>query len=197
LRRLLRCLAAAGILTIATVAMAGTAQAAPDTPCTVGSVSQPFGQWGDTRNYALVPGGDFEGSLAGWRLRGATQVAGSETFGVTGAVGSASLELPPGAAGVAPPACVDVPQPDVRLFVRSASGTAQLHVFAVYNNGESSVVTPLGTVDATADWQPTPPLNLNQVDLGADGSAPVGLVFRASGGTMDIDDVFIDPHGRY
>src|SRR6476660_1287990 len=65
--------------------------------CDDSSLTQPFKQFGDSNQYKLVPGGDFENGAAGWTLtRGATTVSGSEPYGATGSVGSSSLELAAG-----------------------------------------------------------------------------------------------------
>ena len=65
------------------------------------------------------PGGDFEGSLTGWTLRGgAKKVAGSEPFGATGSVGKYSMYLPAGASVQSPYTCVDSAYPMFRFFAK-------------------------------------------------------------------------------
>jgi hypothetical protein len=191
-----------GLAVFVSLAIPAIGQAAlvAPAPCSVAPLSQPFLPWGDTATYSEVPGGDFEGSLAGWTLQGgAAQVTGSEQFGVTGSVGSSSLQLSQGAVAVAPAACVNVPHPTARLFVRSSSAGAQLRVAAVYKIGQRVIRIPAGPpVDPGADWQPTQPLKIHPVVVQAllGGTALITLQFTATNGTVQIDDVFIDPYGR-
>ncbi len=191
---------AGGLAILAALAIPAIGQAAPAPPtaCSVGPLSQPFRLWGDNATYEMVAGGDFEGSLDGWTLQGgATQSSGSEQFGVTGSVGSSSLELPQGAVAVAPPTCVNIPHPTARLFVQSSSPGARLQVQAVYDNGAHSVTIPAGpAVKSSADWQPSQALNIHPVVIPAlhgQGTALITLQFTATHGTVFIDDVFVDP----
>src|SRR5437868_15399019 len=85
--------------------------------CDNSALSQPFAQWGDSNQYKLVPGGDFEGSLSGWTLSGGARLAtGSEPFGATGKLGKSSVYLPAGASVTSPYTCVDAAYPMFRLF---------------------------------------------------------------------------------
>jgi hypothetical protein len=204
-RRYLTSIASAvGLATFAALAIPAIGQAdlLPPAACSVGPLSQPFLSWSDNATYEMVPGGDFEGSLDGWTLQGgAAQVSGSEQFGVTGSVGSSSLELPQGAVAVAPATCVNIPHPTARLFVRSDSADAQLKVQAVYDNGQRSVTIPAGhAFTPSADWAPSRPLKIHPVvipALNGSGTALITLQFTAAHGTVYIDDVFMDPWGRY
>ena len=66
--------------------------------CPAQSVSTPFSQWGDTNNYFLVPGGNFEGTSdqVGWTLSGASLTPGNEPFYVDGSGDSQSLTISAG-----------------------------------------------------------------------------------------------------
>ena len=82
--------------------------------CATTALTQPFARWSDDNLYELAPGGDFEGSLNGWVLQGGAQrVSGSETFGVTGKVGSYSLQVPGGGVALSPPTCITASYPRV------------------------------------------------------------------------------------
>ena len=164
--------------------------------CNGASVSQPFLRWGDTGSYELVPGGDFEGTPAGWSLSGGAQrVAGSEPYGATGAVGSYSLELPAGASAQSPFTCVDAAYPSFRFFARNESLLASLLVQVVYQTPLGPVALPIGAVALSGAWQPTLPMLTGSVVLGAlsNGTAQVALRFTALAGPSRIDDVFVDP----
>jgi hypothetical protein len=167
--------------------------------CNEATLSQPFLQWGDTNSYELVPGGDFEGSLAGWALSGGAQrVAGSEPYGVTGSVGAYSLALPAGASAQSPPTCVNASYPSFRFFARNDGLTATVLVQVVYETPLGAVALPLGAVALSGEWQPTLPMLTGSVAGGllSGGTAELALRFTAVGGSSQIDDVFVDPRMR-
>ncbi len=164
--------------------------------CNEASLSQPFLQWGDTSSYELVPGGDFEGSLAGWTLSGGAQrVAGSEPYGATGSVGASSLALPQGASAQSPQVCVNASYPSFRFFARNDGLTSTVLVQLVYHTVLGTVSLPLGAVALSGAWQPTLPMLTGSLVGGAlaGGTAEVALRFTALTGSSDIDDVFVDP----
>lgn len=164
--------------------------------CSETQVSQPFLPWGDSSSYELAPGGDFEGSLAGWSLAGgAERVAGSEPYGASGSVGSYSLQLPAGASAQSPFMCVDAAYPTFRFFARNDALLASVLVQVVYETPVGPVALPLGAVALSGKWQPTLPMLTGSVAVGAltGGTAQVALRFTALLGTSQIDDVFVDP----
>jgi hypothetical protein len=172
-------------------------------PCDNATLTQPFTHWGDSNYYKLMPGGDFEGSLAGWTLTGgAAQVAGSEPFGVTGSVGKYSLRLPAGGSAQSPYTCVDWAYPTFRFFAKNNGLLSTMLVSVVYKEPLLGPVTiPVGPVALSLSWAPNllPMATASQVqtvvnDLLANGSMPeVALKFTALTGSSEIDDVFVDP----
>jgi hypothetical protein len=167
--------------------------------CNEAALSQPFLRWGDANQYELVPGGNFEGSLTGWTLGGGAQrVAGSEPYGATGAVGSYSLALPPGATAQSPFTCVNASYPSFRFFARNEGLAATVLVQVVYQTALGDVGLPLGVVALSGEWEPTLPMLTGSVVGGllANGTAQVALRFTALTGGSRIDDVFIDPRMR-
>jgi hypothetical protein len=204
-RRRLRHLAASvalGSIAFATGA-AAQAQASPVSlaTCDNSPLSQPFLPWADVASYKLVPGGDFEASLAGWTLSGqAGTVAGSEPSGVTGSVGSSSLALAAGAQATSPATCVDAAYPSFRFFARTDGPGSLLGVSVVYPGLLGGQVTvPVGVVSLSGAWLPTVPMLTGSAvpALLSDGSTPVQLRFTALTGSSQIDDVFVDPHGMH
>jgi hypothetical protein len=158
--------------------------------CNVSAVSQPFARWGDYAKYELAPGGDFENST--WKLSGgATRVAGSEPYAVTGALGSYSLSLPAGAAAQSPPSCVDATYPSIRFFI-AGTGSVRVDVVA------GSSVVPAGVAVAGGGWAPTPVMVTDWGVLAASsgGTSQVSLAFAGLSGAPRIDDVFVDPWSR-
>jgi len=190
----------AGVLIVST--MAGTASASAalinSGTCPETTLSRPFAAWGDTSSYEPVPGGSFEGSLAGWSLAGgATKTTGSEPYGVTGKVGQSSLLLPAGASAQSPPVCVDASDPTFRFFVRNNSLLSTVAVQVVYPTLLGPVALPLGAAALSPSWRPTLPMLTGSL-AGAllnGGTTQLSLRFTAVLGASQIDDVFVDPRG--
>jgi len=190
----------AGVL-IAT-ALTGTASAGAalisSGTCPATSMSHPFAGWGDSSSYELVPGGSFEGSLAGWSLSGgAARTTGSEPYAVTGTAGKSSLLLPAGASAQSPPVCVDASDPTFRFFARNNSLLASVAVQVVYPTLLGPVALPLGAAALSPTWRPTLPMLTGSL-AGAllnGGTTQVSLRFTALIGGSQIDDVFVDPRG--
>jgi hypothetical protein len=164
---------------------------------TTATVSQPFAQWGDGNYYDLVPGGDFEGSLAGWTLTGgAGTVAGSEPYGATGVVGARSLYLPAGASAQSPYFCVDPSDPTFRFFAKNDGLISNISVAVVYQGPLGPIALPVGVVALSGSWEPSAQMLTNSAlasALNGAGTAEVALRFTAVGGPSQIDDVFVDP----
>jgi hypothetical protein len=171
--------------------------------CDNATLTQPFAPWGDTNSYKLVPGGDFEGSLAGWTLTGgAKTVPDSEPSGATGSVGKWSMYLPAGASVQSPFTCVDFMYPTFRLFARNDSLLSTVAVSIVYKEPVLglSLTLPVGVITLGGTWRPTAAFQTLASEqslvnaLLAGGATPqVALRFTALVGPSQIDDVFIDP----
>jgi hypothetical protein len=172
-------------------------------PCDGATLSQSFARFGDSAYYKLVPGGDFEGTLDGWALRGgAAKGSGSESFGVTGA-GASSLTLPAGASATTPAVCVNAGAPTYRFFSRSSGGLLGLlplmKVELVYRSNLLGLVAlPLGTAVPSSSWTPSLPLFTGAIAAGLidDGVSDLSLRFTSLTGTWRIDDVLVDPAQR-
>jgi hypothetical protein len=157
-------------------------------------LSQPFLPWLDPTYYVLAGDGGFESGAQGWALRGeAGVVSANEPWHVHAASDSRALNLAAGAQATSPAACIGLLHPAARFFARSLGGT--LKVDATVRAGLITLVIPVGLVVPGPTYAPTPPLpllaNLTSV-LSASG-ASVKLTFTAIGGTVQLDDVYIDP----
>ena len=169
--------------------------------CDNATLTQPFAPWGDSSYYKLVPGGNFEGSMAGWTLTGgAAVVPGSEPFGATGSVGKYSLYLPAGASAQSPYTCVDFAYPTFRFFAKNNGLLSTVLVSVVYKEPLlGAVAIPIGPVALSPTWGPSNPmLTASEVQglvngLLARGTPQVALRFTALTGSSQIDDVFVDP----
>jgi hypothetical protein len=191
-----------GALALAVLPVASAKAALISTDaCDNATLSQPFAQFGDSSDYKLVPGADFEGDLSGWTLtRGARAVAGSEPFGATGAVGNSSMYLPAGASVQTPYTCVDAAYPSFRFFGRNNGLLSLVAVSIVYKEPLlGPVAVPIGTVALSGTWAPSSQmLTLSAVQGVVNGlltgkTPQVALRFTAVTGSSQIDDVFIDP----
>jgi hypothetical protein len=202
-RRLLPLGLLGALMIVLLTAASARATALIDTdPCDNATLTQPFAPWGDSFEYKLAPGADFEGSLSGWTLtRGATRVAGSEPFGATGTVGSYSMYLPAGASVQTPFTCVDAEYPTFRFFGRNNGLLSIVAVSIVYKEPLGlSLTLPVGTFMLNGSWAPSEPMATAAALQGAvsavlTGQTPqVALRFTAVTGSSQLDDIYIDPH---
>ena len=169
--------------------------------CDNATLTQPFAPWSDTSSYKLVPGGDFEVSLAGWTLTGrAARVAGSEPFGATGTMGKYSMNLPAGASVQSPYTCVDAAYPTFRFFGRNNGLLSIVAVSIVYKEPLlGPVAIPIGTVLLSPNWAPSAQMfTLSAVQGLVNGlltgkTPQVAFRFTAVTGSSQIDDVYVDP----
>jgi hypothetical protein len=176
----------------------------PESQCS-GEVTQPFAQWGDSNDYTLAPGGDFETPLSDWSLTGGAAVSsGSESFGVTGSVGASSLSVPVGSVAVSAPVCVDPTRENFRFFARnsSTSKNAKLKVEILYptKSGDQKVI--LGGILDTAKvggWQLSPAYSnsSNLALLSGLKNPPIQYRFTTTGGGWQVDDIYVDPRMRH
>ena len=203
LRRLLLSAGVLGGLAITAlpIASAQAATLAATTPCGTTTLSQPFTPWGDTGYYWLLPGGNFEGSLTGFTLSGgAAKVAGSEPFAATGSLGAWSLSLPAGASLQTPFVCVDGADTYFRFFALNKAAGSTLTVSVVYTIAGIQTAFPVGTVNGDSKWEPSTAMHTGgkiASKLSGTGTAMMALRFTASGGTAQVDDVFLDPRLKH
>ena len=204
LRTVRRTVAACGTAALASVALASPASAgiltASATDCNDNRLVQPFRQFGDRANYRLLPGGTFEGSMAGWQLSGGAKVvAGNESYRVNGAADGKSLVLPFGSRAVSPVTCVGIGEPTLRLFAKRNSGlltTLLVEVQVETSLGLSAWLPVLPGDAGGSSWHPTlgMPLLVNLLPLLPNDRTPVRFRFSPLLlGSWQIDDVYVDP----
>ena len=196
-RRIAASSAAAVAAALGPVASADAATA----PCNDdAAVSQVFAPWGDTDWYYLAPDGSVEGGGIGWRLSGgAAVVPETDPFGLAGDGDLRSLSLPSGASARSAPFCIRRDARTVRWVQRGArTGTLLIEVEHLDENATSPGRT-LDVVRGHGDWRPSPEVNIPMIGTGArdEGFAIVALKFTALTGDWSIDDLFVDPRGRY
>jgi hypothetical protein len=198
----IRAALAALAATAASAALAAPANAGiltkSATDCDAPVNSHPFAQWGDNASYKPVGDGGFEGGAAGWTLSGGAKVvSGNESYNVSGAGDSRSLELPAGSSATSPTVCVGLSEPTLRYFARKNSGL--LSTMTVSVKVETSlglvVTVPIG-VDLGGKWHPSIPTLIigNLLPLLPNDMTPVRFQFTPIlGGDWQVDDVYVDP----
>jgi hypothetical protein len=180
---------------------AAPASAATTTPtaCVTPSFSQVFLPWKDNALYTKSPGGDFEGALAGWSLNaGARVVAGNESFFVGSGADRSSLSVTAGASAISAPMCIDRTYPSFRFFARNLSGgTGDLQVEVLWQESGQRR-TSKATLDRKAgtSWTPVKSLRLPTGALSTGRLEPVTFRFTATGGSWQVDDLYVDPFMR-
>jgi hypothetical protein len=202
------CSAAALFAAVPGTASAGILVASAPS-CDNGTTSKAFSQWGDSNDYFLAPGGNFETGAAGWTLNGGRVTGDQEPWRVNGDSGTHGLQIPAGHSVVSPTMCVGIENPSMRFFAHRSGGgllaaTSQLVVTARVETSLGLVVeVPVGTIGALsgngATWNRTPAqiVLASLLPLLPGEHTPVQFRFAAVG-TADwvIDDVFVDPRCR-
>jgi hypothetical protein len=190
-------LAAATALVIAPASASAGPLVSSAGDCAGQSLAQSFLPWADVANYTLNPGGDFEAG-SDWSLAGgAAVVSGNEPFNVGSATDSRSLSVPAGASATGDSICVGIGHPDIRFFAKSSNPAATLRVQVLYEDAFGNVQSaPMGLVSAGSSWSPTAPLPIivNLLPLLPNDRTAVAFKFTASGGSFQLDDVYVDPY---
>ncbi len=201
------------------------APAAASAACVASPTSKAFSKLGDTADYSVAPGGDFESGTAGWKLTGGAKVAsGNESLGLLqGSVlpGSKSLSLPVGATATSPAFCVDEAHPYFRFMAKPTSAMAGYKAVVIYRDagGATKSAQFTSSQDVTwgkGNWSASAPSPLaTKIPLtGPNDTASVQLRFESTGnpvavgigawgqltggsvGATNIDSVMVDPYRR-
>jgi hypothetical protein len=175
--------------------------------CEAQDLDRPFLPWLDPAHYTLAPGGSMEAGATGWRLSGASVVAGNEPFRVHGEDDSSSLSLPAGSSATTSPVCVGLGHPTLRLFARgsgslTSSLLSSLRVDVLFEDAAGNVVSlPIGVVPGAlhSTWRPTQPIPIvaNLLPLLPGERTAVAFRFTPQGrAAWRVDDVYVDPFRR-
>ena len=185
----MRFLIGAGVTAFAVGAAPAVASA-----CEFPTTTKAFAPFGDTSDYFLASGGDFE-TLTWQASYGAGLVDENEPFGL--APGVRSLRLDKDGSVTSPPLCVSRATPHLRFVADSSRGSGQLDVeVRVWENGK---VTDSSTGSISPSdhrgWAPSRNVDLKTGDWGWGQTATVTVRFKSQGLWL-IDNVFIDPYRR-
>jgi hypothetical protein len=154
---------------------------------------QAFQRFGDGSNYMLTPGGSFEDGTPDWALNGGARVTtGNESYFLHAKGDDESLYMPSGSSATSPTMCFAAGDWHLR-FVGKGSG--RVHV-TIQVNSLLGVVSALdgGTVSANGTWTPSPRVGLLLSNVGGLlTTKAISLKLSASNGSLQIDDVYLDP----
>ena len=169
--------------------------------CNDYSSSQVFLPWADVANYTLAPGADFESAASSWNLSNASVVRNdNEPYNITAAADTSSLAIGSGGVATSPAMCVGLGQPDVRVFYKRTSGSilSSLRVDVLFDDayGNTQSLT-IGKLGGSGAWTLSSQMAIvaNLLPL-LDEGTPVAFRFTATGGSYQIDDLYVDPWAR-
>lgn len=159
-----------------------------------------FAPWGDRANYVEAPGGSFEPTAASaWTMTGPVAYANeNEPWRVSGrSDDSRSVVLAPGSSITSVTMCAGFEYPTLRFFARAPKGSALGLVTLRYTGPDGILAAlPLGVVTVGSTWKPT------SVSLTASGlplltGKTLSIRIAPIAGTMQVDDVYVDPFRRF
>jgi hypothetical protein len=154
---------------------------------------QAFKPWSDSSNYMLTPGGSFESGTPSWKLTGGAAVtSGNESFYLNSKSDNRSLSMPSGSTATSPTMCFAAGDWHMRFV---GKGTGRVRVTVQVNSllGLVSVLDG-GTVSANGTWSPSPRVGLLLTNVGGLlTTKAITLRLTASNGSVQVDDVYLDP----
>lgn len=187
-----------------TLPAAASAEACPDLPTT-----QAYAKFGDTADYSLVPGGNFERGGEGWKFSNARIASSGINAGVLPgvrgvALGGGFFSGPSGV--ITPEFCVNSDHPYFRYMLKAKGAVGVLATFIRYKAADGSTIQQQVTSNVSTNlysgkWVPSElnPLSI-KLALGDEETATVQLVFVTPmsylGAGYYIDDIMVDPYRR-
>jgi hypothetical protein len=192
------CVAMFATTGVALFAGTGAAVAAPD--CQHITTSTPFAQFGDTNDYFLVPGGDFQGTAAesGWALSNASLTSADAPAAAGIGTETQSLLINGGGSAVSPTFCIDSTMPSFRFVAKQVTTGGALQVEGVLTIKRWTVTVPITTIadGSMATWAPVSSIKLPAPLLPKWARLPVQLKFAVApgSGSWELGDVYVDPY---
>jgi hypothetical protein len=188
----------ARFIVIAAVALCAAPATASAAECPDQPTSMVFAPWGDTSDYFLAPGGDFEGRWTPWT--GGMLMPGNDPFYLAGGGDVQSLWIRTWATAASPQFCADARHPDFRFVARPLNpwNPGALEVWVRYvDRAGATQTTKMWTMAGVGFWTASPRVRLmRDLPLPDAGTTTAQVLFKAIGGDWAIDDVFIDPFRR-
>ena len=156
-------------------------------------MSRPLAPFGDTRDYYLANGGDFERSglgSVGWTLgSGAGQQDENEPWDVVDARHGRSVYVSKGARITNSQLCLYSNEESIRFFAKSPGPTSSMTVQVTI--GARSTTTVLSS--RAAGWALSPSIPVPTSTSSSGSYATVTFIGGADSGRYLIDDLLIDP----
>ena len=169
--------------------------------CAAGTLEHPFVRWLDPLGYVLTPGGSFEDGASGWSVGAGKVVSGNEPFYVHNSGDSKSLSIPSGSSVTSPTICVGLDKPTIRFFAKrpSFSLLPLLTVEGVFTTkaGTTASLPMVGLPLAGNSWSLQLPFITTGALLELGDTTMMRFRLRAVSGDWQVDDVNVDPWGRY
>lgn len=188
-----------------------SAFAASDTEgCPAQPTTKAFEKFGDTADYSLAPGGDFESGNSGWKFSTARIVAGNETAGVLSGVKSVAMGnnwfVSAPSTLTSPWICVSDAHPYFRYLLKPNGPVGLMATFIRYTDASGKAVqqqvqSKISTNLFPGRWKPSElnPLSIN-LPIAEGETKLVQLVFLTPGSVLgagyNIDNVMVDPYRR-
>lgn len=173
--------------------------------CTDPDAAPLLSSFGDDDLYAPAPGGDFDGTAAGWQLDGGAYVGAADGgLNVLG-MSTGALALPVGASAVSPTFCVDERYPHLRLAFaqESLDEDADVRVEVIYPGLAKDNVHKVKDLKAKhgRGWQLSERVKLDPTrGLKRGGWRLIAIRLSVENGKpgtrVRVDDVLIDPKAR-
>ena len=154
---------------------------------------QAFDRFGDGSNYMLTPGGSFEDGTPDWELDDGARIAsGNESYYLNAGEDEKSLYMPSGSSATSPTMCFAAGDWHLR-FVGKGSGRVKVTIQVDSLLGLVSILDG-GTVSPNGSWTPSPRVGLLLSNVGGLlTTKAISLKLTASNGSVQIDDVYLDP----
>ena len=183
--------AATIISSVVVVGVGGTAMASP---CEARNTWAAFSGWGDSNQYFLANGGNFEGGATSWRLwNGGTTGWGQSPFGYAGP-GSRSLQLPSWAGTLSPAICVFQNEESLRFAYKAPKPGAVLQVWIEVSGPQGYAYTNTYITASSWWWDVSPIIPMpNLRDAHGRQWVTIFMMPVDNSGTWSVDDVMIDP----
>src|SRR3954452_7022549 len=179
---------------VVAAALAVFPSAASAAKCDKVPTAKVFAAIGDSNDYFLAPGGDFEASAPKWERTG--PVFQTWTHPALPLAGSTGMIMGAGGSITSPKLCADLDRPTLRFLAYAHQGAGTLRVDAVHEHGE---VVTLGRLSGSAFGFGAATSSVAFGTLlapGLEDSKDVQLRLTAESGTWVVDGVYIDPYMR-
>jgi hypothetical protein len=182
----------------ATIFAAAAAPASAATGCVAPTLTEPFASFGDTDQYAIVPGESRDNFAAtGWTLSGGAKLVTTKLYnGASGQV----LDLPSGAKAVGPSMCVTDAYSSARTMIKALSGSSGLVATARYTStsgpSSSTSVTSETLTRSGSGWSLSSRFTISLPKAGGWELGVFTLQNRSKSSELELYSFYIDPKQR-